>query len=139
MRCERLSRDLYRGDSKDLNTGQVYGGQVLGQAINAASDTVDDSRILRSAHAYFLRKGDVKEPIIYHVDRALDGGSVSSRVVIASQYGKQILHLSASFQKPEQGLDYQPNFSVPIDVLQKGLENYEPDQQHFQSSYLEPF
>lgn len=137
MRCEKLSRDLYRGESKDLNTGQVYGGQVLGQAINAASDTVDDSRLLRSAHAYFLRKGDVNEPIIYEVDRALDGGSVSSRVVIASQFGKQILHLSASFHKEEEGLDYQPSFNVPTDILKKGVENYQADQQYFQSDYLD--
>jgi len=137
MRCEKLSRDLYRGESKDLNTGQVYGGQVLGQAINAASKTVDDARLLRSAHAYFLRKGDVNEPIIYQVDRALDGGSVSSRVVVASQYGKQILHLSASFHKEEQGLDYQPKSKVPTDILEKGVENYKSDLQYFQSEFLD--
>ena len=102
--CDSLDRDLFRGQSKDLNTGQVFGGQVLGQAINAAYHTVDDDREIRSAHAYFLLKGDVEAPIIYSIDRSLDGGSVSSRRVVALQHGHQILHLSSSFQKPEQGL-----------------------------------
>ena len=91
MNCERLDTDLYRGQSKDLKTGQVYGGQVLGQAIKAAQHSLDEDRHVHSAHAYFLLKGDVNAPIIYEVDRSLDGGSFSSRRVVAKQHGKQIL------------------------------------------------
>ena len=137
MSCEKLSRNLYRGQSKDLKTGQVYGGQVLGQAINAASNAVDDSRLLRSAHAYFLRKGDVDAPIIYHVDRALDGGSVSSRVIIASQHGKPILHLSASYHKEESGLDYYPRIELPLAALDKAIANEDFFIRHFQADFLD--
>jgi len=137
MSCEKLSRNLYRGQSQDLKTGQVYGGQVLGQAIKAASDTVDDERKIRSAHAYFIRKGDVNEPIIYGVDRALDGGSVSSRVVSASQFGKQILHLSASYHKEREGLEYKPEVDLPTDVLDEAIKKDEYVTKHFQANYLD--
>ena len=137
MSCEKLSRDLYRGQSKDLNTGQVYGGQVLGQAIKAASDTVNDDRKIRSAHAYFIRKGDVNEPIIYGVDRALDGGNVSSRVVSASQYGKQILHLSASYHTEKEGLEYRPDVELPTSVLDNALKSNDYATKHFQANYLD--
>ena len=134
--CEKLDDCLYQGQSKDLNTGQVYGGQVLGQAINAASDTVDEARILRSAHAYFLRKGDVNEPITYSVDRTLDGRSVSSRVVVAKQHGKQMLHLSASYHRAEEGLDYKPEVDVPSGALDKAIKAKDFYTNHFQFEYL---
>ena len=133
MSCEQISRDLYIGQSKDLNTGQVFGGQVLGQAIKAASSTVDASRGIRSAHAYFIRKGDVNEPIIYNVDRALDGGSVSSRIVGANQHGKQILHLSASFHAQEEGLDYNPVVTLPVGAIVNDVQV----SQEFSIDYLD--
>ncbi len=137
MSCEELDRNLFRGQSEDLNTGQVYGGQVLGQAIKAASNTVDAERSIRSAHAYFIRKGDVNEPIIYNVDRALDGGSISSRVVGASQNGKQILHLSASYHIAEDGLGFQPEAHLPTESLETAIaENTYSDHQ-FQSKFLD--
>ena len=139
MSCEKLDRDLYRGQSKDLKTGQVYGGQVLGQAIRAALQTVEPERHIRSAHAYFLLKGDVEAPIIYEVDRSLDGGSVSSRRVVAVQHGRQILHLSASFQKDEQGLDYMPQVQLPITALEAFLASSQPAPKHFQADYLDVF
>jgi len=101
LNCEALDKNLFRGQSKDFKTGQVFGGQVLGQAIKAAYETVGSERLIHSAHAYFLKRGDVDAPIIYEVDRSLDGGSFSSRRVVAIQHGQQIFHLSASFQKKE--------------------------------------
>ena len=139
MTVEKLDRDLYRGQSRDLKTGQVYGGQVLGQAIKAALHTVDADRPIRSAHAYFLLKGDVNAPIIYEVDRSLDGGSVSSRRVVAIQHGRQILHMSASFQKEEQGLDYMPSVTIPVETLDSVLAEDLSSLNHFQADYLDAY
>jgi acyl-CoA thioesterase-2 len=139
MYCERLDTDLYRGQSKDLNTGQVYGGQVLGQAIRAAQHTLDDDRNIHSAHAYFLLKGDVNAPIIYEVDRSLDGGSFSSRRVVAKQHGRQILLLSASFQKPEQGLDFYKAIEPPVDVLERAIAQNRLTENSFQADYLDVY
>lgn len=135
--CETLDRNLYRGQSKDFKTGQVYGGQVLGQAIKAAYNTLDDERQIHSAHAYFLLRGDVDSPIIYEVDRSLDGNSFSSRRVVAIQHGRQIFHLSASFQTAEQGLDYYRNWVPPVDALHEALDERVPKAHHFQSEYFD--
>ncbi|MGQ0430451.1 MAG: acyl-CoA thioesterase II [Gammaproteobacteria bacterium] len=103
---ERLEDKLFRGQSRDIGAPQVFGGQVLGQALVAASRTVD-GRQVHSMHAYFLRRGDVNAPIIFEVDRSRDGGSFTSRRVAAIQHGQQILTMSASFQVVETGLDHQ--------------------------------
>jgi len=121
--CEELDLNLFRGQSKDFKYGQVYGGQVLGQAIKAAYGTVEEGRTIHSAHAYFLKRGDVDAPIIYEVDRSLDGGSFSSRRVVAIQHGRQIFHLSASFQKAEEGLEYFEKSVPPIEALNAALAN----------------
>jgi acyl-CoA thioesterase II len=97
----------FRGQSRDIGVAHVFGGQVLGQALVAASRTVKD-RSVHSLHAYFLARGDVKEPIHYEVDASRDGGSFSNRRVTAQQQGRQIFHLAASFQRPEPGLEHQP-------------------------------
>jgi len=104
---ERLEVNLFRGQSRDTGSPQVFGGQVLGQALKAASATIDDGRVCHSLHAYFLRRGDFTKPIVYSVDRSRDGGSFSARRVLAIQDGEQIFICSASFQQPESGLDYQ--------------------------------
>ena len=104
---ERLEVDLFRGQSRDTGSPQVFGGQVLGQALKAASATIDDGRVCHSLHAYFLRRGDFSKPIVYSVDRSRDGGSFSARRVLAIQDGEQIFTCSASFQQPEPGLEYQ--------------------------------
>ena len=106
LRLERIEDNIFRGDSRDLGSPQVFGGQVLGQALSAAQNTVD-GRVAHSLHAYFLRRGDVNSPIIYEVDRARDGGSFSNRRVVAIQHGRPILNLAASFQDPEEGLMHQ--------------------------------
>jgi acyl-CoA thioesterase-2 len=85
----------------------VFGGQVLGQALMAAHGTIEDGRVVHSMHAYFLRRGDFTKPIVYSVDRSRDGGSFSARRVVAVQNGEQIFICSASFQEPEEGLEYQ--------------------------------
>lgn len=103
---ERIEDNLFRGDSRDVGAPQVFGGQVLGQALVAASRTVE-GRQVHSLHAYFLRRGDLSVPIIFEVDRSRDGGSFTSRRVVAIQHGQPILTMSASFQASEPGLDHQ--------------------------------
>jgi acyl-CoA thioesterase-2 len=103
---ERIEDNLFRGDSRDVGAPQVFGGQVLGQALVAASRTVE-GRQVHSLHAYFLRRGDLSVPIVFEVDRSRDGGSFTSRRVVAIQHGQPILTMSASFQVSEPGLDHQ--------------------------------
>ena len=105
LTLERIEDDIFRGESRNLGTPQIYGGQVLGQSMTAAQATVE-GREAHSVHAYFLRRGDFEAPIIYQVDRSRDGGSFAARRVVAIQHGKPIFTMSASFQKHEQGLEY---------------------------------
>jgi acyl-CoA thioesterase-2 len=79
---------------------------VLGQALSAASATVE-GRVVHSLHAYFLRRGDFNAPIVYQVDRSLDGQSFANRRVVAIQHGQQIFNMTASFQVPEEGFEHQ--------------------------------
>jgi acyl-CoA thioesterase-2 len=113
---EMIDVDLFRGQQPQTSMQRVFGGQVLGQALVAASRTVDPGRIVHSLHGYFLRGGDTAVPIIYRPEPTRDGGSFSSRRVVASQNGKPIFYMSASFQRPEPGLDHQdpmPDELVP--------------------------
>ncbi|HJL92301.1 MAG TPA: acyl-CoA thioesterase II [Woeseiaceae bacterium] len=106
LQLDRIEENIFRGDSRDIGSAQVFGGQVVAQALSAAHHTVED-RVAHSLHAYFLRRGDMKSPIIYEVDRSRDGGSFSVRRVVAIQHGRPIFNLAASFQKSEEGLDHQ--------------------------------
>ncbi len=106
LELEQLEVNLFRGESRDVGSPQVFGGQVLGQALTAASATVA-GRVVHSLHAYFLRRGDFNAPIVYQVDRSLDGHSFSNRRVVAIQHGEQIFNMAASFQVGEDGLDHQ--------------------------------
>ena len=110
MELERLEDNLFRGASRDIGTERVFGGQVLAQALLAASHTVDE-RLAHSLHAYFLRAGDPEAPIVYDVDRSRDGRSFSARRVVAIQHGRPIFTLAASFQVEEEGLEHQ--FDMP--------------------------
>src|SRR5690606_37932043 len=83
LELERLEAHLFRGQSRDIGTHYVFGGQVLGQALSAAQQTVDPVRVVHSLHAYFLRAGDVQHPIVYHVENPRDGKSFSVRRVVA--------------------------------------------------------
>ncbi|MEO0473776.1 MAG: acyl-CoA thioesterase II [Bacteroidota bacterium] len=100
---EQIEVNLFRGDSRDIGSMNVFGGQVLGQALNAAIRTVESERFVHSLHAYFLLPGDMKAPILYEVDRIRDGRSFVTRRVVAIQHGKAIFNLAASFQKVEEG------------------------------------
>jgi acyl-CoA thioesterase-2 len=107
LALERIEENLFRGQSQDLGWGAVFGGQVLGQALSAAVQTVTPDRQVHSLHAYFLRPGDVTKPIVYSVDRSRDGGSFSTRRVVAIQNGQQIFNFAASFQIVEEGFSHQ--------------------------------
>ena len=100
LKLERIEDNIFRGESRDIGSEQVFGGQVLGQALSAAHHTVAGRRA-HSLHAYFLRRGDMGAPIIYDVDRSRDGGSFSVRRVVAIQHGRPIFNLAASFQEPD--------------------------------------
>lgn len=107
LTLERLDEDLFRGRSEDPGWGRLYGGHVLAQALAAAQQTVSRDRRVHSVHGYFLLSGDVTIPVIYDVDRIRDGGSFTTRRVVAKQRGRAIFHLSASFQAPEPGFEHQ--------------------------------
>ena len=119
LTLERLEENLFRGQSRDIGTKYVFGGQVLGQALSAAQQTVGDERAVHSLHAYFLRAGDINAPIVFDVDRGRDGHSFSVRRVTAIQHGKPILVFASSFQKHEDGVSHQfhiPEVPHPEDV-----------------------
>jgi acyl-CoA thioesterase-2 len=112
---ETLEENLFRGVSPQAGWQRVFGGQVIGQSLVAAYRTVN-GRAAHSLHAYFLRAGDPAVPIIYSVDRIRDGGSFSTRRVVAVQHGQAIFSMAASFHKPEPGLTHQikmPNLPHP--------------------------
>jgi acyl-CoA thioesterase II len=107
LSLEPLEKNLFRGQSRDPGWGTVFGGHVLGQALSAAVKTVPVERQAHSLHAYFLRPGDVSRPIVYDVDRIRDGGSFTTRRVVAIQNGEAIFNLAASFQEAERGFEHQ--------------------------------
>ncbi len=104
---EPIEQNLYRGQSQDLGWGNVFGGQVVSQALSAAQRTVPEGRMVHSLHAYFLRTGDARRPIVYEIDRIRDGKSFTTRRVVAVQGGQAIFTMSASFQVVEEGLEHQ--------------------------------
>jgi acyl-CoA thioesterase-2 len=120
LAIERLELNLFRGMGGGGETSQrIYGGQVIAQALAAAYRTVED-RPCHSLHAYFIRPGDPAIPVIYEVDRARDGGSFTTRRVIAVQHGRQIFNLAASFHKLEPGFEHQ--HPMPAGPGPEGLE-----------------
>ncbi|MCH8117457.1 MAG: acyl-CoA thioesterase II [Proteobacteria bacterium] len=154
LTLERIEENIFRGDSRDIGSPQVFGGQVLGQALSAAQHTVE-SRVAHSLHAYFLRRGDINAPIIYEVDRARDGGSFSNRRVVAIQHGRPIFNLAASFQRPEVGLEHQADMpevpgpdglkdltEVASELLEKiplKMRRYLTDKRPFEFRPVRPF
>jgi acyl-CoA thioesterase-2 len=111
---ERLEHNLFRGRSPKLDWQRVFGGQTIAQALVAAQRTVEPDRFVHSLHGYFMRPGDTKLPIVYEVDRIRDGGSFTTRRVVAIQHGHAIFSLEASFQVEEDGLEHQ--VPMPLDV-----------------------
>ncbi|WP_151639469.1 acyl-CoA thioesterase [Noviherbaspirillum aerium] len=106
LRVENLDKDRFVGKSHFMGSPRVFGGQVLGQSLYAASTTVD-GRPPHSMHAMFLLPGDLHLPIEYLVERVRDGGTFSTRRVVATQEGRRLFVMSASFQAPEDGLSHQ--------------------------------
>jgi len=132
---EQVGDNAYSGKNYITPWGRVFGGQVLGQALHAAYQTVPDDRFAHSMHGYFILAGDVNKPITYEVDITRDGGSFTTRRVSALQDGKAIFTMAASFQLRQEGFDHQismPNV-LPPDVLLndfdqiKHLEKVAPD------------
>lgn len=104
---EPLEVNLFRGQSEDIGSPAVFGGQVLGQALVAAQRTVPRDRLAHSLHAYFILPGDKTQPIVYDVERIRDGGSFTTRRIVAVQHGRRIFNMSASFQLEEEGPSHQ--------------------------------
>lgn len=130
---EALEVNLFRGVSPDEDRQRVFGGQVAGQALVAAGRTVEDDRPVHSLHAYFLRPGDPRVPIVYEVDRIRDGRSFCTRRVVAIQHGRAIFNLQASFHAAEDGPEHQvaaPDVPDP-DSLPTFRERLEPYRERF--------
>jgi acyl-CoA thioesterase-2 len=117
---EQLEHNLFRGRSPQNGWQRVFGGEVVGQALMAADRTVEaKDRLTHSLHAYFLRPGDPKVPIIYEVDRIRDGGSFTTRRVVAIQHGHAIFSMGVSFHMDEPGFDHQikmPDVPLPEEL-----------------------
>jgi len=106
LQLERLEVNLFRGVTSDNSPGRIFGGQVIAQSLLAAYETVE-SRLCHSLHCYFIRPGDPTVPIIFDVDRSRDGGSFTTRRVVAIQHGQQIFNLAASFMEEQDGFEHQ--------------------------------
>lgn len=116
LQLEQLEKELFRGQSENLGLPQVYGGQVIGQALSASRYTVDSDRTVHSFHSYFLFPGDPEKSIIYDVENLRDGRSFSTRRVKAIQNGRPIFYLTASYHGDEPGFEHQntmPDIPVP--------------------------
>lgn len=122
LELEQLDPDLFRGRQPDTDLQRVFGGQVAAQALMAAQRTVDTESGVHSLHSYFLRPGDPAVPIIYDVQRLRDGRSFGARRVVARQHGRAIYYLTASLQRPEQGLEHQD--AMPDVVAPEEAANY---------------
>ncbi|WP_262732192.1 acyl-CoA thioesterase [Gaetbulibacter sp. NE] len=114
LNLKSVDVNVFQGYNKTVGSPNVFGGQVLAQAINAASQTITNSRVLHSMHAYFLEAGNLELPIIYNVALVRDGGSFSVRRVTADQNGKTIFILSASFHKKEDGYNHQIDINTKV-------------------------
>ncbi|MBF0451545.1 MAG: acyl-CoA thioesterase II [Candidatus Magnetomorum sp.] len=120
LSLEKIEENIFRGKSQDLGFGNIFGGQVLGQSLSAASQTVSEDRKVHSLHGYFLRPGDPKQAIVYDVDRLRDGKSFTTRRVVAIQKGRPIFAMSCSFQTDEPGFEHQdqmPEVEGPEGIL----------------------
>jgi acyl-CoA thioesterase-2 len=119
LTLETIEKGIYRGQSQDLGFRALFGGQVMGQALSAAQETVGADRFVHSLHSYFLRAGDASKPVVYEVEDIRNGASFSTRRIKAIQNGQAIFYMTASFQCPEEGYNHQdvmPIVPNPDDV-----------------------
>lgn len=120
LNLEKIEENIFRGENYQAPWNRVFGGQVLAQSLYAAYQTVPEDRFLHSLHGYFILTGDIGKPIIYEVDRIRNGGSFTTRRVVAIQHGSAIFNMSASFQLIQDGFDHQvnmPEVSAPEDSV----------------------
>ncbi|NEC85657.1 acyl-CoA thioesterase II [Streptomyces sp. SID12501] len=137
---EQIEENIFRGRSRPAIVPRVFGGQVAAQALVAAGRTVPADRPAHSLHSYFLRPGDPGVPIVYTVDRIRDGRSFTTRRVVAVQHGQPIFHLSASFQRHEEGLDHQaPMPAAPDPATLPTAEEQLPRYAHLDPAVVEKF
>lgn len=111
---EQIELNIFRGRSHDMGSPNIFGGQILAQALDAAMQTVTEDRLAHSFHGYFILPGDFTKPVIFEVERIRDGGSFSTRRIVAIQNGRAIFNSSASFQLKQEGLEHQ--IEMPADV-----------------------
>lgn len=119
LALERIDTDLFLGQNEGRGTARLFGGQVLAQALRAATGTVDADRRPHSLHGYFMRPGNPERPVLYEVDRIRDGRSFTTRRVVAIQDGKAILNMSVSLQIIEEGMTHDkamPNVPPPEEL-----------------------
>lgn len=112
---EQIDKNLFRGPHPGEGGFRLFGGQVASQALRAAATTVVPEQLVNSLHAYFLRPGRFGTPVVFSVDRIRDGGSFSTRRVVATQDGEAILNLDASFHAIEDGGVFEP--TSPVDTV----------------------
>ncbi len=129
MHVEEIDNYLFRGEALEMGLPRVFGGQVLGQCLNAAVRTVEPERRPHSLHGYFLRPGDLTRPIIYEVDPIRNGRSFSTRRVVGKQKGEAIFNCSISFQKIEPGLSHQLNRPEGLPEPEDVVPDYERAQE----------
>ncbi len=126
LKLEKIEKNIFRGQSQDLGFGNVFGGQVMGQALSAASRTIPDNFHAHSLHGYFMLAGDASKSIVYTVDCIRDGKSFITRRVVAVQNGKAIFSMAASFHRNEKGFEHQdtmPDIEGP-DNIENDVETY---------------
>ncbi|WP_404368948.1 acyl-CoA thioesterase [Sphingomonas sp. MMS24-J45] len=141
---EEIDTDLYRGKLGNDGFGRVFGGQVIGQALQAAQRSTEEPKIAHSLHAYFMRPGAEDHPIVYRVVRDFDGKSFATRRVIATQHGQPILSMTCSLQRPEEGLAHQdtmPEVTPPEELksdreLRLAMIDRIPER--FRANFLRP-
>ncbi len=114
LNLKEIEKNVFSGESVTIGSPNVFGGQVLAQAVNAAYRTITENRFINSLHAYFLEAGNLTIPIDYHVQEIRDGGSFSTRRVTAKQNDKPIFILAASFHKVEDGFEHQSAMNADI-------------------------
>jgi acyl-CoA thioesterase-2 len=137
LTLKRVDETIFEGENYQAPWGRVFGGQVLGQSLHAAYQTVPEDRMVHSLHGYFILGGDLKYPIRYEVDTIRNGGSFTTRRVVAKQNGKAIFNMAASFQVKADGVDHQipmPNL-IPPEKLTTSLEQLEEIKEAFPDAY----
>ena len=133
---EKIDRDIFSWNGKNVGYKRIFGGQVMAQTLIAAYKTIDVEHFAHSYHSYFLRPGDMDKSITFTVDRIRDGKSFTTRSVKAIQEGEVIFNCSISFQKREKGLEHQIEMpeDMPMFIKQREIEMRPVEHQ----SYFKP-